>query len=477
MMKKIKTLLPYVIALLLCVSVSIPAFSESITLDEAYSVGLVRGTVKEIIHGTAGDVHPPLYYLILKFSAVFGGENLLKYRLVTALATYLNLLWLGATLIRRRWGCKISIFYLLWFGLAYSTIEKSTLLRMYSWGAFFVTASSLYLFAYYEGKKVKNLAMGALMTLAAMYSHYYAAMAVFVAWVILLGAVILRDRKRMWKVLLCGVLIGLGYLPWMGVVLRQSRSVSDNYWITRFDWDEWLSTPAQLMDNVLLGVGTAMCFLVVVLFVRTLLRKKADALAAMAVFLGTMFIGASLSLVVTPIWVPRYLYMAWGLLALFVAIAIGEDVGRYMLLPQAGCLVLLCIMGFFSVETILQDGVMTTTAAEWVAYLETNVEPDACLIVDDPYEHICVFQYYLPEAEIIMVEELTEMGGQRSLADILSEDRQFWYIIDNIQPRSNVTQMSEWLEAEGFGIEQVAYYTIQYKELEVFTIGEKAYGK
>lgn len=474
-MKKITILLVYVTAISLCVCASIPLFSKSIVLDESYSIGLVRGTVSEIVHGTAGDVHPPLYYLILKMSAVFGGENLVKYRFVTALATYLNLLWLGATVIRKRWGSKVSFFYLLWFGLSYSTIEKSTLVRMYSWGAFFVTASALFLFAYYEKSKVRDLAVGVLMTLAAMYSHYYAVMAVFVAWVILLAAILVRNREEVWKILLCGAVIGLGYFPWLGVVLRQGRKVSDNYWITRFDWNDWFSAPAQLMDNALQGVGTAMCFLVFMLFVRAILHKKADALAALVVFLGTMFIGALLSLTVAPIWMPRYLYVAWGMLSLFVAIVIGEDGSMRMLLAQGGHLMLLCVMGFFSVRTICQDEIMTTTAAEWVAYLDANVEADACLIVDDPYEHYGIYQYYLPEAEIVMVEELAGMGGAKSLANILSGDRQFWYIIDEVQPRSNVIQMSEWLEAEGFEIEQTAYYTIQDKRLEVFAIGERAH--
>ncbi|MCH5343495.1 MAG: glycosyltransferase family 39 protein [Acetatifactor sp.] len=474
-MKKRDLFLPYVVALLLCVCISIPVFSNSIVMDEAYSIELVRGSMGEIIRGTAGDVHPPLYYLILKISAFFGGEDLMKYRFVTALATYLNLLWLGATVIRKRWGSKVSLFYLLWFGLSYSTIEKSTLVRMYSWGAFFVTASALFLFAYYEKSKVRDLVVGVLMTLGAMYSHYYAVMAVFSAWLVLLVAIWLRDRKQIWKILLCGVVIGLGYLPWLGVVLQQSRKVSNSYWITSFDWNEWFSTPALLMDNIFNGLGIAMYFLIFVLFVRAIIRKKIDALASMTVFLGTMFIGALLSLIVAPIWTPRYLYVAWGMLSLFAAIVIGEDGSLHMLLAQGGLFILLCVMGFFSVRTMLQDELMTSTASEWVAYLKENVEADACLIVDDPYEHYVVYRYYLPEADFVMVEELTALGGKRSLTDILNGDQQLWYVVNDIMPRCGVTRMSELMEAEGFEIEQTAYYTIQDKRLEVFAIGERAH--
>ena len=76
-----------------------------------------------------------------------------------------------------------------------------------------------------------------------------------------------------------------------------------------------------------------------------------------------------------------------------------------------------------------------------------------------------------------MVEELTALGGGRSLTDILNGDRQLWYVINERMPRCGVELMSELMRAEGFEMEQTAYYTIQDKRLEVFTIGERAHGE
>ena len=41
--------------------------SESIWLDEAFSIQLAKHGPFEIIRKTASDVHPPLYYLLLHF--------------------------------------------------------------------------------------------------------------------------------------------------------------------------------------------------------------------------------------------------------------------------------------------------------------------------------------------------------------------------------------------------------------------------
>lgn len=476
-MKKVKIILPYIVAGLICICVSIPVFSSSVVLDEAYSINLVRGNVSEIVHGTALDVHPPLYYLILKLSGLFGGENLIKYRIVTALAVYLNMFWLGATLVRKRWGSKTAIFYILWFGFSYITIEISTLVRMYTWGAFFVTGAALYMLAYYEKGRVQDYVTGIIMTLAAMYTHYFAVMSVFIVWAILFFAVLVCKRSKLKWVLAGGSIIAVGYFPWLKVLLNQSRRVSEHYWMTEFDWKECVLTPALLMDNALTGIGIVMYFLVFVLFLRALIRRQRHALLCMTVFVGTMVIGALLSVFVTPIWACRYMYVAWGMLSLFVAIAMGENDGTYALIPQILFLCLVGIMGAFSVQSICQNERVTSPSGEWVAFLETNVKAGDCLIADDPYEHFTVYQYYLPDVNIVMTEELAEMGGAKSLDAILKQsgDNRIWYVIDYRQFRCGKEKLEEWLNALGYEMSDAQNFSIQDKDLEVYRVGENTH--
>lgn len=476
-MKKSKVLLPYFAAVIICLCVSIPIFSNSVVLDEAYSINLVRGTVREIIQGAAADVHPPLYYLILKFTGLFGGESLLKYRFITAAATWLNLIWLGATLIRKRWGNRVAVFYILWFGLAYGTFELSVLVRMYSWAAFFVTAAALFAAAYYEKGKTSDYITGIAMTLAAMYTHYYAVMSVFIIWLCLLTAVLVKKREKLKWVLAGGILITIGYLPWLSALISQSRKVAQKYWIDSFDWQEWFHTPAYLMESSLEGIGTVLFFFVFVLLLLACLRKQWDALLCITVFAGTMVMGALLSVSVTPIWQNRYLYAAWGLLSLFVAITAGQKVSAYSWIPQILFIVILSAEGVFSVQTMLQDEMMICSDDEWVDFLEENVEDNALIVVDDPYEHIAVFRYYLPEADIIMTEELQQEESRKLLEDALGqwEERQVWYIIDYVQPRYGVDNMTELLGQSGYMLDPAASCTIKYKSLGIFKAGEKIY--
>ena len=42
-------------------------FSSDIWYDELFTVGMIQYTYGELINFTAQDVHPPLYYMIVKF--------------------------------------------------------------------------------------------------------------------------------------------------------------------------------------------------------------------------------------------------------------------------------------------------------------------------------------------------------------------------------------------------------------------------
>lgn len=481
-MKKAKTIIPYIIAVFVCVYVSFPAVSGSIILDEAYTINLIRGNVSDIVRGAASDVHPPLYYLILKLSSLFGGESLFKYRIVTAMGTYLNLLLAGATMIRKQWGCRVSVLYILWFGLTYSTLEKSTFVRMYSWGAFFVITAAVLLFSYYQTGRRRNLVIGVVMTLAAMYSHYYAVIAMFFLWLFLMLAALIKQRKMTGYIFLGGIAVVTGYLPWLGTLLTQSKRVAGNFWMPGFDWNEWRMVPAALMETTegdFNGVGMVLYVFLVILLLLALARKKWDALLCASVFVCTMIVGALLSILVTPIWATRYMYVDWGLIALFVAIVAGEVSSVYSNVAQGLVIAVLAITGMFSLNTMLHDETMQNTADAWIGFLKENVDKNAFFIIDDPTEHNVVYTFYLPDAEFVYTENLLGQNVEEALSGFIqdSSGHQLWYVVDYRQQKMGVDRIRDHLENIGYFMESVGFYIIEQKDLEVFRVEEIQYGQ
>lgn len=476
-MKTFKKVIPYIVALIICVIISIPITSDSIVLDEGYSITLVRGSMSEIVQGAAADEHPPLFHLILKVAEMIGGENLAVYRFVTVLATAINLLWLGATEIRRRWGDKISLFYILLFGLSYSTMERSTVVRMYSWGCLFVTAAVLFLYFYYENRRKKDFVLTVLFTLAAMYTHYYAAMAVFTTWALMFVFVLVKDRKRIKEILFAGILIVLGFAPWLKAFLGQLGRVAEDFWISEFDWEEWRNAPALLMECDLEGLGVAFYVLMLIILVVACMRKNWTALYLAAIMIGTMLLGAAISVWVTPIWQARYPYNVWGVFALAIALVIGEGNELRRLVPQGCAVVLLCIMGYFSTQTLLNSQVLTSTSEEWATFVDENVLEGDCVIADDPGEHRFIYMYYMPQADITMMRSLELKGGKIKLETLMDEyeSGNVWYVYDHVQARYGDKKMEKSLGDIGYGMYHKGQFTIQDKILDIYKVEEIHY--
>ena len=72
------------IAVLFCFSLPFLA-SPSFWLDEVFTWETVEGSWGEVLARTAQDVHPPLYYLILKLFCTIFGFHKLVFRLVAFL--------------------------------------------------------------------------------------------------------------------------------------------------------------------------------------------------------------------------------------------------------------------------------------------------------------------------------------------------------------------------------------------------------
>lgn len=476
-MRKVKAMIPYMLAGFLCILGTIPLFSNSVDMDEAFSIVLVRERLREMIGGTATDVHPPLHYILLKLVYYVMGESLVGYRLITAVGTYLNLFLLGATMIRRNWGNRVSVIYLLWFGLSYSTLERTTMVRMYSWGAFLTMASVLFIYAYYKKEKNRDYILAIATSLLAMYTHYYAAMSVFFAWFILLVYIFVRHRQKIMKIILAGIIITLGYLPWLGVLFFQSNKVAGNYWINWFDLEYWFETPAMMMESSLTGLNVALYFLVFVLIVIAFIRRNWTALYFMGIAVGVMLLGALLSVLITPIWLYRYFYMAWSVVSLFVALVVGDGKDISATFSQCVLVALLCVNGVFSVKFMLESQVMTTTADGLVAFLEEEVQSTDCVIFDDVHEHLNIYEYYMKGKDYIMIEDLYLPDATTDLENVLEQykDDTMWYVANRVSQIFGVTEVEEYLESIGYELNYVSTYSIQYKVLDIYTVGEKCY--
>lgn len=240
-----------VVGALLRTVVAAPA---DISPDESFSWRLARYPVGEILRRTGEDVHPPLYYLLLKgWVAVAGdspealrgfstGFGLLCVPLAYAVTREV---WAGGG--KGRWdngppetgGC--------WFAAALMAVHMTQVLpgataRMYSLGVFFCGVSTWVLLrALRAGGDSLGWWVGYGLSVAAFcYTHYYAFFSVLgqMGWLAARlvccnwppklseeGPTVLRGTC------LASTVAASLYLPWVPDVIMQVRGVSAEYWI------------------------------------------------------------------------------------------------------------------------------------------------------------------------------------------------------------------------------------------------------
>jgi 4-amino-4-deoxy-L-arabinose transferase-like glycosyltransferase len=205
---------------------------EGVWLDEAYSVGIIRHPLPEIWDLLKGDVHPPLYFYMLKLFSLVFGESVFWLRAFSGLAV-LGLFALGIGPVRRALGKTVGLLFSFLVMVTPIYLGMAQEIRMYTWAAFFVTGAVLYGYlAIAENQSRDWIKCGVLMA-AALYTHYYALMAMVIFCGLIMVWFLAAPQQRFKPLFpVTAGLAGLGYLPWLTGFQRQITGIDQgNFWV------------------------------------------------------------------------------------------------------------------------------------------------------------------------------------------------------------------------------------------------------
>ena len=111
-MKKINNKTIHIIILLLgSIFICLSIFHTSLWFDETYSVGMANHSLVDIWKIGGNDVHPVLYYWLLRIVCLITGGSILAYRIFSAIPIIL-LGVIGYTHIRKDFGEKTGFIFL-----------------------------------------------------------------------------------------------------------------------------------------------------------------------------------------------------------------------------------------------------------------------------------------------------------------------------------------------------------------------------
>lgn len=296
--------------------------------DEAYTFATIRHSFPELWAITAADVHPPLYYILLKLLAAPFGYPLYWCR---ALSTLPCLIVVAVTLRQfpRLFGEPTAILFALLYLAFPFTMTYAAEVRMYSLAELFIFLNALYAYRCQKWNRGRDWAVFALSGVCAAYTHYFALVSAGVLYLIGLVCAI-RDR-RLWKgCLLAALATVVLYLPWLGSFLSQlAYKVNNEYWIEPITGAVVAGYFKTIFHaNGLRGFYRLAGLAYLIAFACLLWSKDRRGivlcLCALAVPVGTLVIGLAASILVRPVFVVRYLLPSIPLAVFFFAYSLGK---------------------------------------------------------------------------------------------------------------------------------------------------------
>lgn len=202
--------------------------------DEAWTIGISRLPIKEIITITSQDFHPPFYYFLVHVLGNTTGFTEIPIRLLSTF--FFLLIPISVYLLTRTFQDVKKQTSKISSQVTSLLVLASPILFVYAFEArsygllAFESVISAYIFWHAKDEphghflwRILYFILGGVM----VYTHYY-------AWFILAGHafyLLIFDHKRLLPMITSALGILLVQLPWLPTLIGQSSSVKNSYWI------------------------------------------------------------------------------------------------------------------------------------------------------------------------------------------------------------------------------------------------------
>ena len=376
-----------IIMILGTIFICLSVFHSNIWFDEAYSVGIANQTFVDIWKVGGHDVHPVLYYWMLRIVNILTNGSILAYRLFSALPIAL-LGVLGFTHIKKDFGEKTGILFSFFCYFLPMMAVYANQIRMYSWAIYIVTVLAIYAYRIYLGQSSKkNWLIFGITSLASIYIHYYGLMAAGLINVFLLIYFIKNKKWNELKWLVgFGIIQVIAYIPWLMYLISQISHVSKGFWIGFTFPDTIFELIGCQMNGTrnateILGIGfVANVLLFIYLGTVWVKNRKEDFKASKLAILIyiSVFIAAFLLKYVlkTHILYYRYLFVVTGLYIFAVANILAKSNNKYMI--TLICTIVLAL-GTANNVIQIQDNYAKGNRAP-IEYLKVNIQKEDVLV-------------------------------------------------------------------------------------------------
>ena len=402
---------------------------QSVWFDEAYSIMVAKQPVAQLLHLTAVDTHPPLYYLLLKLWAGLFGWSELALRSLSVLTLGGAIIFAGL-LIKRMFGVRAALIALPFIVFAPFLLRYGFEIRMYALASLIGIAATYVLVQASEvhsGRRQWLLyGLYAVLVAIGVYTLYYLALLWIAHLVWLIWLTLQRKQslvKAPWVLALIGSIVL--FSPWLSTfvsqvnngalaAISQPLTIDNLAGIVSFIF---VYQPAwqlsALMSLIILFVIIVVTYFMIQMF--THLTKAQRPYVLLLVLYVVVPIGIlTLISLVKPMYTERYIAHIIIAGSILVGVSVALTLARKSTPRRqflAASLVVISLIGVMHLATVGNynfQRLQTPSVAQAAAAL--SCADGHAVVAADPYVAI-ELAYYLPQCQIYFYSETLSLSG------------------------------------------------------------------
>lgn len=342
---------------------SLGLFNMNLWFDETYTLGLVNQSFGSMYSVANADVHPILYYFLLKLFTIIFGNSIFICRLFSIIP-FIILMILGYTKIKKDFSQETGLIFSILIAIMPVSMHYATQIRMYSWSVLFVTLTALYAYDIIKKSNTKYFCLFAIFSICSAYTHYYALITIVMINAILFIYIIFKKREILKKFFLFEIMELILYLPGLKIFITQTLQVQKGFWITINYPDIFYEIYKYYFSDTIENSWLLIIALIInTLFVIKLIisNNKFRNIARVNILVYTLVI--AIGLIVSrkqAVFITRYLIPMLGIYAISLSIVI-SSISSNML--KSVVIFLILLISICNTSKILQ-----------VSYNEKNIE-------------------------------------------------------------------------------------------------------
>ena len=409
-------------------------------IDEWFTKGLLTLSFRDMVHVTAGDVHPPLYYatvwvpvkilnlLHIKF------DKIVVMKMMSVLP-YVILCIISFTKIRKDYGwlaCGLFTFTLIAMSSFFTVFSIA---RMYPLGILLLVCGFIAAGDILKEPKLKSWIILTMTAIMGAYTHYFVAFSFIVLYILLLLHIMKNNKTQLKNWIISAVYGIICFIPWMFILYRQTIEDKGGNWSNTISLDaifEFFSSVFSGSSDLIIQIIGVAIFLAVFIFVVLRYRKSPKEnefiLLGFLVLIGTILSGI-IAAVLFRTTADRYLIPATAVLWLSISILISRLDFKKVAIPVVIVLLLFGAVNLYGqIDEISKNHDKLVKDQEFLKSINNN---DSVVIITSKVKFVH-FYNELKNGTVYEDYTIDERQGARDWARIYDNKTSKFMIPDDV---------------------------------------------